>query len=60
MPTYRRQRWAGQMIIAGSALLVLGIFLLLVKLVMYLAWYAAGTVALVGLIMFLTGLMLRG
>ena len=47
----------------GGLLLALGILLLLVRLLMLLAWFAAGAVALAGLIMLLAGIVwedLRG
>ena len=41
----------------GGLVLALGIVLLLIRLLMLLAWYAAGAVALVGLIMLLAGIV---
>lgn len=41
----------------GGLLLALGILLLLVRLLMLLAWYAAGAVALAGLIILLAGIV---
>ena len=41
----------------GGLLLALGILLLLVRLLGLLAWYAAGVVALVGLIVLLAGIV---
>ena len=39
-------------------MLALGVFLLFVKLVMFIAWHTAGIIALIGLVMFLVGGML--
>ena len=44
----------------GSFCLVLGILLLLVKLLMALAWYAAGAIVLAGLVLVLVGWLLGG
>ena len=52
---YRVARW---LFVTGGGLLALGVFLLLVKFVMTLAWYAAGSIAAIGLLMFLVGAML--
>jgi len=41
----------------GGLLLALGILLLLVRLLVLLAWYAAGAVALAGLIVLLAGIV---
>jgi hypothetical protein len=41
----------------GGLLLALGILLLLVRLLMLLAWYAAGAVALAGVVMLLAGIV---
>ena len=41
----------------GGLLLALGILLLLVRLLVLLAWYAAGAVALAGVIMLLAGIV---
>lgn len=41
----------------GGLLLALGILLLLVRLLMLLAWFAAGAVALAGLIILLAGIV---
>jgi hypothetical protein len=41
----------------GGLLLALGILLLLVRLLVLLAWYAAGAVALAGLIILLAGIV---
>ena len=41
----------------GGLVLALGILLLLVKLLVVLAWYAAGAVALAGLIILLAGIV---
>jgi len=43
------------LIAAGSLILALGLFLLLVKLLVALAWYAAGGIALAGLIVLVFG-----
>jgi len=51
--------FAQSLIIAGGSVLTLGVFLLLIKLVMLIAWYAAGIVALVGLVVLLVGFLLR-
>ncbi len=49
---------AARLVIIGSAFFSLGIFLLLVKLVILLAWFAAGIIALVGLVLMLIGFFL--
>jgi len=41
----------------GGLVLALGMVLLLIRLLMLLAWYAAGAVALVGLIVLLAGIV---
>lgn len=43
---------------AGSALLGLGILLLLVKLLIALAWFASGAIALAGLVLLGVGYLL--
>ena len=43
---------------AGSALLGLGILLLLVKLLIALAWYASGAIALGGVVLLVVGYLL--
>ena len=41
----------------GGLVLALGIVLVLIRLLMLLAWYAGGAVAVVGLIMLLSGIV---
>jgi len=48
------------LVVGGSFLLVLGIFLLLVKLLVALAWYASGAIALAGLILLAVGWLIGG
>jgi hypothetical protein len=48
------------LVIVGTSLFGLGLFFLLVKLLMIVAWYAGGVVAIVGLILLLAGSLLRG
>lgn len=55
MPNWIRRPLSSQLIALGGALLALGLFLLLVKLLMIVAWYAGGIIAAVGLILLLVG-----
>ena len=48
----------GKLVILGTVLLALGLVLLLVKLIIFLAWYAAGIIALAGLILLAIGWLL--
>ena len=46
--------------VGGSFLLVLGILLLLVKLLVALAWYASGAIAIAGLVLLAAGWLIGG
>jgi hypothetical protein len=48
------------LVMAGSMLLGLGILLLLVKLLMTVAWYASGAIALSGVVLLAVGFLLGG
>ena len=52
---FTRNAYAASLFFLGGALFALGILLLLIKLMILLAWYAAGAIALAGL-----GLMVIG
>ena len=52
-----RLEFSRSMVVLGSGLLGLGVLLLMIKLVVFLAWYAAGVIAGVGLLMFLIGML---
>ena len=56
---WRRFQFAQSLMFTGGGILALGILLVLIKLMMFIAWYAAGAVVLAGAMMFLTGLILR-
>ena len=49
---------ARSLIVAGTPVFLLGVFLLLIKLLMMFAWYAAGVIALSGLVLLVIGLLL--
>ena len=53
----RRWRWdlSRSLVIVGGGLLGLGLMLLLIRIVMVVAYYAAGALVLVGLIALLAG-----
>ena len=51
--------YSNWLIAAGSSLLVLGIFLVLVKLLMFVAEYAGPGIALAGLILLVIGMVMR-
>jgi hypothetical protein len=52
-----RLGFSRSMVVLGSGILGLGVLLLLIKLVIFLAWFAAGIIAGVGLVMFLIGML---
>lgn len=54
-----RNRLSASLIVAGWTMLVMGIFLLLVKLLMVMAEVAGGAIALVGLILLAAGLAMQ-
>ncbi len=54
-----RNRLSASLIIAGWTMLVMGVFLLLVKLLMVIAEVAGGAIALVGLILLAVGLAMQ-
>lgn len=49
---------AGKLVVFGGVVLALGLMLLVVKLIIFLAWYAAGIIALAGLILLAIGWLL--
>lgn len=55
----RRLQFGQSLIIAGSGVLGIGVLLILIKLVMFIAWYAAGVVALAGGVLLLVGFLLK-
>jgi len=55
-----RLAFSRMLVLSGGALLGLGIVLLLVKLLMAVAWYASGAIALSGLALLLIGYLLGG
>ena len=55
----RRMSFGSKLVILGGLVLAVGIMLLLVKLVMWLAWFAE-TVALAGLVTLVVGMLLTG
>ena len=55
----RRLQFGQSLIIAGSGVLGIGVLLILIKLVMFIAWYAAGVVVLAGGILLLIGFLLK-
>ena len=50
----------GKLFALGIVLLALGLLLLFVKLIIFLAWYAAGFIALAGLILLIIAWLLAG
>lgn len=58
--SYRRFNLASSLIVAGGSMLAIGIILLMVKILITLAWYAAGAIALVGLLMLSLGWIIGG
>jgi len=53
-----RGGYAAMMLFVGGLLFVLGVFLLLVRLMMWLAWEASGAITVAGLILLLAGVLL--
>jgi membrane-bound ClpP family serine protease len=43
--------------LAGVSLIALAVVLLAVKLLMFIAWYAAGTIGLIGLVLLAIGML---
>jgi len=52
---FNRWTFSRTLVAGGSVLLGLGVLLLLMKLVMFLAWYESGAIAAVGLVMLVVG-----
>jgi len=59
MANFHRVRFAQWLVLVGTSVLGLGVFLLLVKVVMFIAWHTAGAVALTGLGLLAVGAVLR-
>ena len=55
-----RLAFSRMLVVTGSMLLGLGVLLLLVKVLMALAWYASGAIALSGLVLLVIGYLLGG
>jgi len=55
----RRLRFGQSLIIAGTGVLGIGVLLILIRLVMLIAWYAAGVVVLAGGVLLLIGFLLK-
>jgi len=56
---WKQSELGRSLVVGGTAVLALGIMLLLIKLVMYMAWYAGGVIVAAGLLMLLIGALLR-
>ena len=59
MMGWKQSELGRSLVVGGTAVLALGIMLLLIKLVMYMAWYAGGVIAAAGLLMLLIGGLFR-
>ena len=55
---FSRNAHAAAFFFIGGAIFALGILLLLIKLVILLAWYAAGAIAVAGLALMMIGMAL--
>lgn len=55
----RRDRTSASFVVTGWTLLLVGLFLLLIRLLMAVAEVAGGTIALIGLILLAVGLLMQ-
>ena len=51
----RRSQLGGALVAAGSAMLAIGLVLVIVKLLMFMAYYAAGIFVLAGVLLLIVG-----